>query len=107
MSEKTLEHKWTRCGYGDSEIKCQVCGRAPLHKDKLAEEKADCPGGYAAPRWAFSLATTMVVSAVGTFAFARAGDATVEHSIYWALACACVATTLHRLVILSKAGGGI
>ena len=55
--------------------------------------------------WYESLLTSGSVSFLGSFAFARVGDATLEHSFWVAVGVTCITITVHRLVVLSTKYG--
>ena len=50
--------------------------------------------------WWKSPVVTFVLSALGSFAFDRVGDATWEHAGFLGLGVGCAALTLHRLIIV-------
>jgi len=45
---------------------------------------------------------TFVLRFVGSFCFARVGDATVEHAIEIAIGIACVSLTIHRIIMIAS-----
>lgn len=50
--------------------------------------------------WITSVLTSGSLSFLGAFAFARVGDATLEHSFFLGIGMMCVMVTFHRLMVL-------
>ena len=50
--------------------------------------------------WITSVLTSGLLSFLGTFAFARANDTSLEHSFFLGIGVMCVMITLHRMIAL-------